>query len=72
MHLEGIMLSEISHIEKEYTILYPLHVDSKQKKKTKTINMQTNKNQAHRYREQIGSCQRSEWESKLDEGGPKV
>ena len=66
------MLSEISHIEKEYTILYPLHVDSKQKKKTKTINMQTNKNQAHRYREQIGSCQRSEWESKLDEGGPKV
>ena len=34
--------------------------------------MQTNKNQAHRYREQIGSCQRSEWEGKLDEGGPKV
>ena len=32
MHLEGIMLSEISHIEKEYTILYPLHVESKQKK----------------------------------------
>ena len=34
--------------------------------------MQTNKNQAHRYREQIGSCQRLKWEGKLDEGGPKV
>ena len=34
--------------------------------------MQTNKNQAHRYREQIGSCQRSGWVGKLGEGRPKV
>ena len=29
MHVEGIMLNEISHSEKENTVCYPLYVESK-------------------------------------------
>ena len=50
MHVEGIMLSEISHSEKENTVCYPLYVESKKYNKVENV---AKKKQAHRCREHL-------------------
>ena len=47
--MEGILLSEVSHTEKDKYCTYHLHVESK--KCNKLVNI-TEKKQTHRYREQ--------------------
>ena len=50
MNVEGITLSEISHLEKENTVYYPLYVQPKKHNKLAKV---TKKKLAHKYREQL-------------------
>ena len=56
--LEGIMLNGISQTEKDNCFLIS-HVCRTGKNNNKWINIRTQK-QTHRYREQIGVCQKGE------------
>ena len=53
--LEGIMLSEVSQIEKDKSCITHLYVESKNQNKWTNI---TKQKQSHRYREQIGGLQK--------------
>ena len=50
MDLKGIMVSEISQRKIPYDFIYMWNL--------KTTNEKTEQKQAHKYREQIGGCQR--------------
>ena len=65
MDLEGVMLSEISHTERQMiSLMWNLKIQK--------TNDQTKQNETHGYREQIGGCQKWGGVSKMGERGQKV
>ena len=65
--LEGTVLSKVSQTEKDKYHMISLICGIQNKEQNKT------EKQAHRYREQIGCCQKWEWHvSKMGEGSQKI
>ena len=74
MDLEDIVLSDISHKEKEKYLWFHLYVDLKKNPNPHThTHTHTHTQRIHRYREQIGSCQRNGYVvEEMGEVGQKV